>query len=237
MPQKVIKDRCDSLFLPLYCKTMRASIHTILLFITISCFNKVNAQLTIFGGPQQNTAKYTILDKEQETETKFGYMAGIGLKKWVEGPFYFSPMLYYSLKGYKVTYNASAFPPHPDALNNDVTLHTIELAPLFQLNMSSQPSYMFARLGPSFAFNIAGTETFDTTGNKPTTKDMVFSFGDYSHATIAVNAHLGYQHKGGLTIFAHYTHARTSLNNADHGPVIYHRSLGLSLGWKLGKKQ
>jgi hypothetical protein len=236
MPQKVIKNRCDSLFLLLIATTMKANYYTFVLLITLACSSHAAGQLTIFAGSQQNNAEYIIARRDQETEAKIGFMAGVGFKKQVEGPFYFSPMLYYSQKGYKVTYNASAFPPHPDALNNDVTLHTIELSPLFQLDMSSKPSYMFVRFGPSFVANVSGKETFDTIGGKPTTRNMVFSFGDYSHGTIAFTGVLGYQHKGGLTIFAHYSHGTSNLNNADYGPVIYHRTLGLSLGWKLGKK-
>ncbi|HYD21236.1 MAG TPA: porin family protein [Flavipsychrobacter sp.] len=216
---------------------MKASIYVSLLLISLACFRRADAQLTIFGGPQQNTAHYKIQDVEQETESKYGFMAGAGIKAQMEGPVYFAPLMYYSQKGYKVTYTGSAFPPHPDALNNDVTLHTVELAPLFQVNFSSQPSYMFVRFGPSFAFNVSGKETFDSTGNKPISRDMVFSFGDYSHATVAMNAHLGFQHQSGLTLFAHYGHGLSSLNNADGGPKIFHRSLGLSLGWKLGRKK
>ncbi|HEY0039933.1 MAG TPA: outer membrane beta-barrel protein [Flavisolibacter sp.] len=196
-----------------------------------------NAQLTIYGGPQVSTAQYSIRDFSQETEHKFGFMGGVGLKSLIEGPVYFSPMLFFSRKGYKVTFDRAAYPPDSVAINNNTTINTIELAPLVQINFSSQASYAFFRFGPSFDFNISGTETYDSLNNKSRTQKMLFDFGGYSHATIAVNGHLGYQHKSGFTLFAFANIGISSLNNADKGPKIFHRVGGVALGWKFGKKR
>jgi len=199
-------------------------------------FLKADAQLSIYAGPQLTSAKYFIRDVKQATESKTGFMAGVGLKSFLEGPVYFSPMLYFSRKGYKVTFDRPAFPPDSGAVNNDVTVNTIELAPLVQINFSKKSSYLFLRVGPSFDFNISGHEEFDSLSGKHISRDMKFSFGDYSYATVSVNAQLGFQHRSGFVLFAHYGYGLGSLNNADYGPRIYHRVAGISLGWKLGKK-
>jgi hypothetical protein len=208
----------------------------ILTTICLAGFKNAKAQLTVFAGPQISSAKYTIRGTSQPTENEQGFMGGVGLRSLIEGPVYFSPMLYYSKKGYDVTFNKPAFPPDSAALKNKTSIHTIELAPLVQINFSKKASYLFVRFGPSFDVNLSGTEQFDSTGNKRINRDMVFSFGDYSYVTTSVNAHFGFQHKSGFTIFAHYTHGVGSLNNADYGPGIFHRVAGVSVGWKLGKK-
>ncbi len=164
-------------------------------------------------------------------------MAGVGLKTLIEGPVYFSPMLFFSRKGYKVNFNRPAFPPDTGAINNNTSINTIELAPLIQINLSKSSSYAFLRLGPSFDFNLSGRETFDSTNNKQISRDMAFDFGTYSHATISMNGQLGYQHQSGFTLFAFVNFGVSSLNNADYGPQIFHRVYGAALGWKLGKKQ
>lgn len=216
---------------------MKWSIWPCLFFGCLFSVKEGKSQLTIFGGPQTTSVDYSIRGVNQSAEYKQGFIAGAGLKTLIEGPAFFSPMLYFSRKGYKVSFNERAFPPDSGALNNNTSINTIELAPLIQINLSKQPSYLFLRFGPSFDFNLSGREVFDTASNKKIDREMVFSFGDYSHATILLNAHLGFQHKSGLTIFTHYSHGLSSLNNADLGPSIFHRVAGVSLGWKFGKKR
>lgn len=203
------------------------------LFFTASAYS----QLTVFAGPQLRWAKYAIRGADQKTESKMGFMAGVGLKTQVEGPVYFAPQLYYSQKGYKVTFDRPAFPPDSAAKNNDVTVHAIELAPLIQVNFSHGASYGFFRVGPAFDVAVSGTEAFDSTGNKRISRNMKFDFGNYSIVTINGNVQLGYQHQSGLVVVAQYSHGMTSLNNADYGPTIFHRLLGISVGWKFGQKR
>ncbi|HUC80684.1 MAG TPA: outer membrane beta-barrel protein [Flavisolibacter sp.] len=206
-----------------------------LLFI-FSSFSS-NAQVTIFAGPQMTSAQYGIRGANQETSYKTGFMGGVGLKAFLEGPVYFSPMLFFSRKGYDVTFDRPNFPPDSGAVNNSVVVNTIELAPLLQINFSNKESYGFVRFGPSFDFNLSGRETFDSTSGRRISRDMKFSFGDYSYATVSMNVQTGFQHRSGFTAFVFINAALSSLNNADYGPKIFHRVGGVALGWTLGKKK
>lgn len=203
------------------------------LLLILSSFSS-GAQLTIFAGPQMTSANYSIREARQETMYKTGFMGGVGLKTLIEGPVYFSPMLFFSRKGYDVTFDRPAFPPDSGAVNNSTTINTIELAPLVQINFSKKESYGFVRFGPSFDFNLSGSETFDSTSGKRISRAMKFSFGDYSYATISMNAQTGFQHRSGFTAFVFINVGVSSLNNADYGPKIYHRVGGIALGWRLG---
>ena len=200
-------------------------------------FQKTKAQLSIVGGAQVTSAKYMIREVKQSTESKPGFMAGAAYTTWIEGTVYFSPMLYYSQKGYKASFDRPAFPPDSNAINNDVSVHAIEMAPLIQVNFSKKPSFVFLHFGPAFDFNISGKEQFDTADNQTVSRKMKFSFADYSYATISFNGHLGYQHKNGFSFFAYYNYGVSSLNNADLGPSIYHRVAGVSMGWRFGKRK
>ena len=173
---------------------------------------------------------------KQETESKVGYIAGVGYKTLIEGNFYFSPMLQYSRKGYKVSFDRPAFPPDSGAVNNNTSLNAIELAPLVQFNFSKKESYGFLRFGPSFEINISGKETFDSSDVKTISRDMRFNYVTYSHATVSLNLQTGFQHKNGFTAFVFLNIGMSSLNNADYGPKIFQRVGGVALGWQLGKK-
>lgn len=197
---------------------------------------RTTAQVTVFAGPQLTSARYRIDGIEQPTNSKTGFAGGVGLRSSLEGPVYFTPLIYYSKKGYEVVFNQRAFPPDTAARNNNTSLHTIEVAPLVQINFSKKASYFFMRIGPSFDVAVSGTERFDSAANKRVTRKMVFDFGGYSYITTSVNAHLGFQHQNGLSFFAHYGYGIGSLNNADNGPKIYHRVAGVMVGWRLGKK-
>src|SRR5215210_2347361 len=108
----------------------------IFLFFLLCSWNFSQAQVRVFAGPQLTTAKYHIRNGKQDSEFKQGFMAGIGLTTLVEGPLYFAPSLYYSKKGYKVTFNRAAVPPGLDAKNNNTSINTIAFAPLLQFNLS-----------------------------------------------------------------------------------------------------
>ena len=209
-------------------------------FVLLLCLfraNEANAQLTIFGGPQMTSASYAIQEVKQETKYKVGFMGGVGLKTIIEGNFYFSPMVFFSRKGYKVSFDRPNFPPDSGAVNNNTSINTIELAPLVQVNFSKKESYGFLRFGPSFDFNLSGNETFDSTNNKRISRDLVFDFGTYSHATISMNLQTGFQLQSGLTAFIFANFGVSSFNNADFGPKIFHRVGGIALGWQLGRKR
>ena len=161
-------------------------------------------------------------------------MAGAGLKVPFDNQLYFFPAVYYSLKGYKVDFNRFAFPPDELATNNNTTIHTIEIAPLLQIDLSKKPSHPFVRFGFTVDFAFSGKERFDISSGGGTTieRDMKFSFGDYGRYTGSANLHFGYETQKGLMVFAHTTYGLGSLNNADGGPRIVHRIYGISLGWK-----
>lgn len=216
---------------------MKTALRPYLLFFCLLFLFRAHAQLTVFAGPQITSAKYLIRNVDQPTSSKQGFVAGVGLKSLIEGPAYFTPMLFFTQKGYKVTFNQAAYPPDSGAKNNNTTMRAIELAPLVQFNLSKSPSYFFLRLGPSADFNISGSESFDSTGNKHKTQKMLFDFGGYSYVTLSANVHLGFQHQSGFTAFAFYQYGLSSLNNADYGPEIYHRIGGIAVGYKFGKKK
>jgi hypothetical protein len=216
---------------------MKTTLRTTAFLLCLLNLSSLRAQLTVFAGPQVTTAKYRIQDVSQKTEHKQGFAAGIGLKSLIEGPVYFSPLLFYTQKGYKVKFNRPAAPPDSGAVNNNATLHAVELAPLIQINFSKGASYPFLRIGPSFDINLSGTETFDSSNGKRKTRDMPFSFGDYGFVTVALNGQVGFQHKNGLSLFAYYNYGVSSLNNADNGPAIFHRVAGVAAGWRFGRKR
>jgi hypothetical protein len=209
------------------------------LFLSILIYLSVpgNAQVqpAIFGGPQRTSARYMIRDEQMAHSFKTGFMAGAGLKVPFDNALYFFPAIYYSLKGYKVELTIPSFPPTELAKNNNTTIHTIEIAPLFQVDFSKSPTHLFTRFGPALDFVIQGTERFDTSmAGKTIERRMVFSFGDYGRISCAVNVHFGIETSRGLMIFAQYGLGIGSMNNADNGPRILHRIYGISAGWLFG---
>lgn len=205
------------------------------LMLFVSSWSFSHAQLRIFAGPQLTTAKYTVRNVEQETESKTGFMAGIGLTNQVEGPLYFAPSVYFTQRGYKVTYNQSSEPPHKDARNNDVTVRSLALTPLLQLNFSKAESHLFVRFGPGFELGLSGQERFDSAGIKTIDRSVAYSSRAYSPATAFLNVQLGYELRSGFSLLAHYEHGLSSLNNADKGPMILQRIVGLQVGWRFRK--
>ena len=222
-------------FYRLLVSDMTEKICLTLLIIFCSLFSQAQVQFAAYGGPQATSAKYTVNNKKQPTQFKYGIMAGIGAKVPFENQLYFFPAIYYSLKGYKVTLNDPAFPPTEYAKSNNTTIHTVEISPMFQIDLSKNPSHFFLRFGPAVDFAFSGKERFDTvsaTGRRAAVeRSMVFSFGDYGRFTASGNLHFGYYSKSGWMIFGFYAHGIGSMNNADNGPVILHRIIGLSAGW------
>jgi len=192
-------------------------------------------RFAVYAGPQATSAHYVVKDSKQPTSWKYGAMAGVSVKVPFDKQLYFFPSVYYSLKGYKVTFNEPSFPPTEFAKNNNTTLHTLEIAPMFQVDLGKNPSHPFIRFGPAVDFAFSGREIFDTvssTGVRAAVdRPMVFSFGDYGRITAQANLHLGYETSTGFMVFAFYEHGIGSLNNADEGPRILHRIAGISVGW------
>lgn len=217
---------------------MKNQVWILLMVLVLPFMAMSQVRTAVFAGGQLTSAKYLIEDIDQPTSYKSGFMIGAGLKVPFENRLSFFPSVYYSLKGYKVDFNKQAFPPAVNALNNNTTIHAIEIAPLLQFDFSKNPSHFFVRLGPSIDVVMSGKESFDTLntiGARETVKrDMKFSYIDYGKISAALNGQLGYQAANGLMIFAHYAHGIGSMNNADYGPRIVHRIYGISIGWLFG---
>ena len=215
-------------------KTGLTFILSILLF-----FCHAQPEVVIFGGPQATSARYTVQTIKQPASFKPGLMAGIAMKVEFDNQLYFFPSVYYSLKGYKVTLNNPSFPPTELAINNNTSIHTMEIAPLLQLDFNKNPAHLFVRFGPSVDFAFSGKETFDTVSNSGAvgtiSRPMLFSFGDYGRITASGNLHFGYETEQWM-VFGFYQHGIGSMNNADLGPKILHRIMGFSLGWKIRRR-
>src|SRR5215204_5433764 len=180
-------------------------------------FSQVRA--SIFGGPQMTTAKYKVEEKKQPTQFKPGFQLGATLKAPFDNQLYFGPAIYYSMKGYKVTLNDPSFPPTEKAINNETTIHTIEVAPLLHLDFNTQPSHFFIKFGPAIDFALSGKEKFDTVGGAGSVeRSMKFAFTEYGRVTAQAILHFGFESEKGYTVFAHYAEGLGSLNNADNGP-------------------
>ena len=196
-------------------------------------------QFAAFAGPQVSTVNYKVRGKAQPTDIRPSAMAGLGLKAAFENNLYFFPSIYYSMKTYHVVFNDRAYPPTELALNNKVRIHTIEIAPLFQVDFSKKPSHSFIRFGPAVDVALGGTEIFDTLSTSGSIhsfkRPMYFDYTSYGKFTASANLHLGYESSRGWMLFAHMAYGIGSRNNADHGPRILHRVYGITGGWYFGR--
>lgn len=197
------------------------------LLISFEAYSQV--EFNIFGGSQISTAHYKVNDSKQKTGNKIGFQAGIGMKVPFENNLYFAPAVSYSLKGYTVELDSRVFPPDPEALNNDVTLHTVDLTAMFHIDLSTKPNHFFINFGPSMDLQLSGKENFKLLSGETINKKMRFSFGDYGRYSISAIGRFGYSYQSGLMIFTQYNMGLGSINNADNGPNILHRVLGVSV--------
>jgi hypothetical protein len=206
-------------------------------FISVKAHAQV--QFSFFAGTEATSARYLVRENKQPAEFKSGLMGGVALKVEFDNQLYFYPAVYYSHKGYKVTLNDAAFPPTEFAKNNNTSLQTIEIAPLLHYDFNKKLSHLFVRFGPAVDIAFSGQEKFDTvslSGNKSTiSRPMVFSFGDYGRFSAQAIVHFGYETGKGPMIFLFYEHGFGSMNNADGGPKIFHRIVGISFGWLFGR--
>jgi len=213
----------------------------VLLLIT-AAFENCDAQMqvTAFAGPQITSAQYKVSGEKQSVDYKMGFTAGGGLKVVFDNQLYFFPSLYYSLKGYKVNLKDGAFPPSTNAVNNNTTIHTIELCPLFQVDFNKRPSHLFVRFGAAVDFAVSGKESFDSlntmTGHVDhVSRPMKFAFTDYGRYSASANLHLGYETGNRFLVWAFYNHGIGNMNNADNGPRILHRIGGIAFGYLIGR--
>ena len=191
------------------------------------------AQVTygVFAGGQLTTAKYKVREIKQPTGFQKGFQLGGTLKIPFEENLYFGPAIYYSRKGYTVELRDTAYPPTQLAVNNETVIHTVEIVPMLHYDFSKKPSHFYVKLGPAIDFVFSGEEQFDLVDGKRIKRPMPFSFADYGRITAQAILHFGYESARGFTVFGHYGEGLGSLNNADGGPIIKHRIVGLSFGW------
>ena len=215
---------------------MRKQVITFILCI-IATTLYAQVQTAFFVGPQISSVKYTIQNKKQDADFKYGFQAGATVKVPFENKLNFAPSVFYSLKGYKVKLSQAAFPPDSLARDNDTRIHTLELAALLQYDFSGKPGHFFVKFGPSLDIQVMGREKFNRVNQTTIEQDMVFSFTDYGHFAANFILQFGYESKNGLLIFAHYEHGIGSMNNADFGPGIWHRVYGISIGKYLKRKK
>lgn len=206
---------------------------TLLLTLNASSQNK----LLVFAGPQATTAHYVVEGLKQKTTMKYGFQAGVSLTTPFEGNLYFSPTVFYSMKGYKVIFTRYAFPPDIDAKDNNTTIHTFEIAPLLQYNFGNDPSHVFIKAGPTMDLQLLGKEKFNLKAGGSVDRKMKFSFSDYGYVSVNLLAQLGYETSSGFMIFAQYSHGMASISNSDGGPKIQHRVYGISVGKYLHSKK
>ncbi len=214
-------------------KTLLLSGLTLLCSFVCSSQNQVGLYL----GPQATQSKYIISDKKQDNEFKYGFQAGVTMKTPFEGRLYFAPSVFYSMKGYKVKFSQSAFPPDTNAIDNNTTIHTVEIAPLLQIDLGNNPGRFFIRFGPSLDFQLFGKEEFNLENGSRVKRNMKFSFGDYGHVAANAIAQFGYETADNFMVFAQYSYGLGSINNADGGPSIRHRVIGISIGKYLNRKK
>jgi hypothetical protein len=201
------------------------------------CIAPAQTSFGIFGGPQSTTARYTIDGTKQKTGYKYGYQGGICWDVPLEGSIHFTPALFYSLKGYNVTYNKPAYPPDLTATDNNVVLHTFEIATMLQFNLSEKPAHFFIKVGPSMDCQLLGTEKFHMVNGKMESRSVQFGFADYGRFGANLIGQLGYEINNGFFFFTQYNFGLGSINNADNGPRIYHRVMGFSIGKYIIRKK
>jgi hypothetical protein len=227
------------LLLPTIFVTMNSRLLITLAVALLSFKSQAQVQFAYYAGVQATSALYKVNDVKQPTQFKPGFMAGMAAKVEFDNQLYFFPTVFYNLKGYKVKLNDPAFPPTEYAINNNVSIHTVEFAPLLHYDFNRQLAHFFVRFGPSVDVAIAGHEKFDTSGTSgkigTVERPMNFAFTEYGRFTAQANLHFGYETGKGLMVYAYYQHGFGSMNNHDGGPKIFHRILGLSIGWLFGK--
>ena len=215
---------------------LKTGILFVLSVFTFICYSQ-QPKFGVFAGPQATSVKYKINGIKQPAEYKYGFQAGVGMKVPFESNLYFSPAAFYSLKGYKVKFNQPAYPPDLLATDNNTTIHTFELAFLLQYDIGNQPGHFFIKAGPSLDFQLKGNEKFNVSSGGSVNRSMVYSFGEYGHYSASLLMQLGFETRGGFTIFGQYSHGLASINNADGGPQIKHRVYGISIGKYFNNKK
>lgn len=202
----------------------------ILFFLVASRTAEAQVNFLVFAGPHMSSAQYFVKGQRQDVSYKIGGIAGFGAKIPFENKLYFSPGLFYSMKGYKVDYSRFSETPRLDAIANNTTMHTIEAAFLFQYDFSSSPGHFFLKAGPSIEIQVTGREKLKLDDGTSLTRSMPYGYQTYGRYGANLVAQAGYETAGGFFIAAHYTRGLTDMSNQDGGPDIRQRAIGLTIG-------
>jgi hypothetical protein len=199
--------------------------------VIFSCSAFSQVRFAFFAGPQATGVSYKVTDQKQKSELKYGAMVGANLEVEFEKRLLFVPTLFYSMKGYKVTLKNYVYPPDTAAVDNNTTIHTVELGALLQYNFSEDAAHVFIRFGPSLDFRLFGKEQFHLKNGNLVDRKMKFSFsGDYGPVCANFLVHLGYETASGFFFFGQYTQGLTNGSNEDYGPNIIHKCFGITFG-------
>ncbi len=205
-------------------------------FIGLTAQSQV--QFGVFAGPQATSASYTAKSVKQKTSYKSGFQLGAGLKVPFEGNLSFAPALFYSMKGYKVTFNRFIYPPDSAAVDNNTTFHNVETAFLLQYDFSNKPSHFFIKAGPSLDFQLFGKEKFNkTNGGGSVDRSIPFGYDKYGHYSANMLLQFGYEASNGFFVVGQYSHGLANISNTDGGPRIRHRAFGISIGKFFGSSK
>jgi hypothetical protein len=201
-----------------------------------NCFAQV--RVGFFAGPQTSPARYTIRDVKQSTAAKYGFHAGVGMKVDFENRLYFFPAISYSKTGYKVKFTKQATPPDSAAKDNNTNFNQVDLDLHLQFDLGNQPDHFFLRAGPSFNIIASGKEKFHlNTGETIDRKMKLGLYSPYGRFLVSLVTALGYETSSGFYVNLQYAHGLTSINNADDGPQILQRVIGLNIGIFLHSKK
>ncbi len=202
----------------------------ILFFLVAGFTAQSQVNFLAFAGGHANTAQYFVRGQRQDASFKPGGIAGIGVKIPFENKLYFSPAVFYSLKGYKVDYTRFSETPRLDAVANNTTIHAIEAAFLFQFDFSSSPGHFFIKAGPSIEMALSGKEELKLDNGTNLSRSMPFGYQTYGRWGANLVTQFGYETANGLFIAAQYTRGLTDMSNQDGGPDIRQRAIGLTIG-------
>ncbi len=198
------------------------------LFVSLHIAAQV--KIAAFGGVLYTTADYRINNVKQDVTNKYGFMLGASAKVPLEGILYFSPSAQYTLKGFKAGFDRISRIPDSAAVANTITLHTLELAPLFQFDFSKKPSHFYFKTGPYLDIYLVAKEKFTTTSGTQVSRNMPFSFTEYGRFGGGLQLMLGYETRNNFFLQGLFNYGLGSMVNSDYGPTIRNRSFGLLFG-------
>ncbi|MES1223291.1 MAG: porin family protein, partial [Bacteroidota bacterium] len=183
--------------------TAKRSFIGLSLILLTHSFSFAQTRFNFFAGPQISTTNYIVGGEKQSNSFKPGFQLGIGAKIEFESHLFFSPSVYYSLKGYKVTLDKASSPPDMTAINNNVTVHTLETAFLLQYDFTKDPSHFYIKLGPSLDFQLLGKEKFDRVNGDKVSRNMKYDFANYGRYAASGVLHTGYEMSNSLFFYAY----------------------------------